>query len=727
MGGNSKADDRARAHKARIHAEVKRDNAVTNIERLFELSSQTITSPDLIPKFLLSARNVDKLWSQFSTSNDSLLDALIDLDLVGDFKADLDPQVRDMVTSIQLAVDKCNNSPISSAKPVLDHGIEVVASHDHTVEGNVRSDIMPSPMGSHGTLPLTSDARGARLPKIPLPSFDGSIQNWPVFRDRYTVLVGDNVALSDIEKYYYLLSCLQPVAAEVIKGITVSGDTYSVAWSTLVQRFDKPRQLASAIVEKLLTANVADKETLSSLTSFLNTFDEASASLRALNIPDLSGYILFVTASRCLPLYCRKLFEAENRVEYPTIGQLLNFVKSRVQILENSEISHNSSSKGAQGVKPNNQRGSGSNKSNRVALVGTNPPPGKVSTKCRHCGSNHSIEQCFKFKRMPVHDRREALRKNRLCYACLSDQHMVSQCAVTKPCSKCDDKHHSLVHRNNASESNATIDNVAPIDPTVTVSSMTSSVIHRNVMLGTALVHIRNHSGFVHTVRALIDGGSQISVLTTRCVDRLGLKLKRWTAAVTGLAGVEVPSVVGQVKCVMTPRYAETPQIPISAWVLNNITSSMPTRPMPSDVKERYSNLAMADPSFDQPGPIDLLIGADLYPLVMESGKVVVGEDLPAAFSTIFGWIIVGSVPKSPMGEPHCGLVSLSVSLEETLNKFWQVEEPDAAPREFTEHGQYEQIFCNQMFRLDDGRFSVPLPFRVPVGPDTLKVRVNLH
>lgn len=153
MGGNSKADDRAKAHKARIHAEVKRDNAVTNIERLFELSSQTFTSPDLIPKFLLSARNVYKLWSQFSISNDSLLDALIDLDLVGDFKADLDPQVWDVVTSIQLAVDKCNfSSPISSSKPVPDHGIEVVVSHDQTVEGNVRSDIMPSPMGSHGTV-----------------------------------------------------------------------------------------------------------------------------------------------------------------------------------------------------------------------------------------------------------------------------------------------------------------------------------------------------------------------------------------------------------------------------------------------------------------------------------------------------------------------------------------------------------------------------------------------
>jgi len=73
------------------------------------------------------------------------------------------------------------------------------------------------------------------------------------------------------------------------------------------------------------------------------------------------------------------------------------------------------------------------------------------------------------------------------------------------------------------------------------------------------------------------------------------------------------------------------------------------------------------------------------------------------------------------MCEPHCGLISLSVSLEETLNKFWQVEEPNVAPREFTEHGQCEQIFCNQMSRLDDGRFSVPLPFRVPVSLDTYR------
>jgi len=121
----------------------------------------------------------------------------------------------------------------------------------------------------------------------------------------------------------------------------------------------------------------------------------------------------------------------------------------------------------------------------------------------------------------------------------------------------------------------------------------------------------------------------------------------------------------------------------------------------------------MADPSFDQPGPIDLLIGADLYPVVMEGGKVVIDDALPAAFSTVFGWIIVGSISSPNCHDALCGLVSLTVSLEDTLTKFWQVEEPDSASTEITEQGQCEIIFRSQMSRPEDGRFSVPIAFSV--------------
>jgi len=75
------------------------------------------------------------------------------------------------------------------------------------------------------------------------------------------------------------------------------------------------------LVEQLLTTPDYVKDTFASLLSFLGKFDEA--------------FILFIMAARCLPLYCRNLFEADKQSEYPTISQLLDFGESRVQVLEN--------------------------------------------------------------------------------------------------------------------------------------------------------------------------------------------------------------------------------------------------------------------------------------------------------------------------------------------------------------------------------------------------------
>lgn len=237
---------------------------------------------------------------------------------------------------------------------------------------------------------------------------------------------------------------------------------------------------------------------------------------------------------------------------------------------------------------------------------------------------------------------------------------MSLQCSVTRLCSNCDGKHHTLLHIGTM-VSNTVNEVTSGQGSSSPVASLTSTLVQRNVMLGTALVHIRDHSGSMQTVRALVDGSSQNTTLTSRCVERLGLKVKRWTASVTGLAGVQVPSVIGQVQCLMTTRYSESLRLPMTAWVLDNITNQMPTRPMPIIVKEHYAHLTMADPDFDKPSPVDLLMGVDLYPLVMENGKIVIDKDLPAAFNTIFWWIIIGLIPSPLYIEFQKELVSFTV------------------------------------------------------------------
>lgn len=177
-------------------------------------------------------------------------------------------------------------------------------------------------------------------------------------------------------------------------------------------------------------------------------------------------------------------------------------------------------------------------------------------------------------------------------------------------------------------------------------------------------------------------------------------------------------NVQGRVECTVHPRFASEPALSIHAWVLPTITNALPTKTLSADIKDKYSNLALADPSFHVSSPIDLLLGSDVYASIMDGRKISVDSALPSAFSSVFGWVLIGKVSVHETGPLHSLPVSLTVSIESLMEKFWHVEEPDIAPVTFTENGRCEQLFVNETVRLSTGRFSVPLPFRVSASDE---------
>jgi len=184
---------------------------------------------------------------------------------------------------------------------------------------------------------------------------------------------------------------------------------------------------------------------------------------------------------------------------------------------------------------------------------------------------------------------------------------------------------------------------------------------------------------------------------------------------VNGLSGTPVISVKGIVDCQIRPRFAPEPEITVQAWVLPSITSDMPRASLPMDIKDRFSSLALADPQFNVTQPVDMLLGADLFSTILDGRQVKLDEALPTAFSSIFGWVLIGPLPETLT----CHLttpVSLTTSIEDMMDKFWAVEEPDAAPSSFTDEGWCETKFCAEHSRLPSGRFQVPLPIRKQVS-----------
>lgn len=234
--------------------------------------------------------------------------------------------------------------------------------------------------------------------------------------------------------------------------------------------------------------------------------------------------------------------------------------------------------------------------------------------------------------------------------------------------------------------------------------------------MGTALIHARDRSGTWQTVRALVDSASQISAITVSCAERLGLRPRHWTMPVSGLSGTPVLDIKGVVDCDVRPRFAHDPTLSVRTWVLPSIIGDMPRNSFSSDIKNRCSSLALADPHFYVSAQVDLLLGADVFSSILDGRQVKIDASLPTAFSSFFGWILIGPLPLITVYPSHTTSVSLTVSIESLMSQFWSNEEPDAAPSSFTDDGWCKNQFRVEHRRLPSGRFMVPLLTRLPLS-----------
>lgn len=164
---------------------------------------------------------------------------------------------------------------------------------------------------------------------------------------------------------------------------------------------------------------------------------------------------------------------------------------------------------------------------------------------------------------------------------------------------------------------------------------------------------------YIQSVRALIDSASQISIIKNSCADILGLRRTKWTVPLTGLSDISFPHVDGFVHCTISPRYSADNDVNVKAWIFPKITGGMPSRLLPKTFRDNFANLALADPDFDRPSPIDILLGADVFAQIVDGKRVVINDILPVEFGILFGWILVSPVSDYTPDQHQSNLVSL--------------------------------------------------------------------
>ncbi|XP_064072091.1 uncharacterized protein LOC135193463 [Vanessa tameamea] len=246
------------------------------------------------------------------------------------------------------------------------------------------------------------------------------------------------------------------------------------------------------------------------------------------------------------------------------------------------------------------------------------------------------------------------------------------------------------------------------------VSCVAAGKKQQQVLLATALVKAICRNGNEYSIRALLDQGSQASFVTESTVQYLGLKKTVFTSQIAGLGGNKAIVSKTMVTMEIKSRYKPDFKILIKAHVLKNITSLLSTRRVEAKEWQELEGLMLADPEYFNSNHIDLLLGADVYGVILQEGMKKNPEGTLIAQATSLGWILSGTVscnikPSSRISVMHC------CESEDLLKKFWELESdvPKQKSSMFTEEERLcEQLFTQTTKRDPNGRYIVRLPFK---------------
>ncbi|CAH0730269.1 unnamed protein product, partial [Brenthis ino] len=133
------------------------------------------------------------------------------------------------------------------------------------------------------------------------------------------------------------------------------------------------------------------------------------------------------------------------------------------------------------------------------------------------------------------------------------------------------------------------------------------------------------------------------------------------------------------------------------------------------------NNIPLADLSWNIPGEIDIVLGAQLFPYIYLGDRIESGNRSPPAILTSFGYVLMGDIEyPSDVIPTTCNTSSFTalanVDIESSLQRFFELEEIPSQRFISPEELECENIF-NSTVIFKDNRYFVDLPFsRNPSG-----------
>lgn len=184
----------------------------------------------------------------------------------------------------------------------------------------------------------------------------------------------------------------------LVESLQLNNDNFVIALNTLKDRYENKLFVVNSHLKALFEISpINNKSPGSSLREFITAIKQHLASLKNLSVPiDDWDLILIYLLSQKLDFPSKQAFELERgSSELPKLADFLRFLERRCLALENlaaPEFRHKS-----------------------THFVTNGGEKGKRSgMQCSYCkGINHHINKCFKFKELPMSQRKQFVISNK--------------------------------------------------------------------------------------------------------------------------------------------------------------------------------------------------------------------------------------------------------------------------------------------------------------------------
>lgn len=248
-----------------------------------------------------------------------------------------------------------------------------------------------------------------------------------------------------------------------------------------------------------------------------------------------------------------------------------------------------------------------------------------------------------------------------------------------------------------------------------TPSSVCMSNTNKNqILLSTAVIKVQDSIGNWQTARALLDSGSEVSIVTHRLATRLNSKLYYDNHIIQGI-GVTGKQTQLCINTNIASRLSDY-NVNQSFIVMDKITVPLPHNQININTLNipKQQQKLLADPGFYIPGDIDMLVGAELFYSLLTSNIISLGPNRPQLIESVFGWIVSGSIPiDTHKTSNHISLhLTCQQTTDDLLTKFWQQEEIKPKNMLKPEHKYCDELFLDTTIQEDSGHFCVEMPMQ---------------